>query len=97
LRLRRPGDPFHIAACFIGLARAALGQGRAVQAARLLGATEPLWSEDNHPQAHCVRDQVVAAVRATMEPAKFEAAWAAGQAAPLEQIIADSLEGAPVR
>jgi hypothetical protein len=30
-----------------------------------------------------------------MDAAAFEAAWAAGQAAPLEQIIAEALEEAP--
>ena len=92
---RQDGDQQGIAACLIGLARVALGQGRPARAARLLGTTEPLWSEDNHPQAHCVREQVVAAVRAGMAPAEFEAEWAAGQAAPLEQIIAEALEEAP--
>ena len=31
------------------------------------------------------------------QPAEYEAAWAAGQAAPLEQIIAEALEEAPAR
>jgi hypothetical protein len=42
-------------------------------------------------------EQAATPVRAGMEPAEYEAAWAAGQAAPLEQIIAEALEEAPAR
>jgi predicted ATPase/DNA-binding SARP family transcriptional activator len=96
LRLRRPDDPnqeHHVALCLIGLARVALAQGRPTRAARLLGATEALRFSHSHGPR--LREQAVAAVRAAMEPAEFEAAWAAGQAAPLEQIIAEALEEAP--
>jgi predicted ATPase/DNA-binding SARP family transcriptional activator len=95
LRLCRPGDPQYESGscgCLIGLARVALAHGRPERAARLLGATEPL-STFGHRRR--VREQVAAAVRAAMEPVEFEAAWAAGRAAPLEQTIAEALEEAP--
>src|SRR5262249_49614050 len=100
LRLRRPDDPqeeAHIALCLIGLARVARAQGRPARAARLLGAAGPLWPSNGHPGGHRGREQGAAAVRAEMEPAEFEAAWATGQAAPLKQIIDEALEEAPAR
>jgi predicted ATPase len=94
LRLRCcPDNEGHIALCLIGLARVALAQGRPARAARLLGATEPL--RFGHPDGPGVREKAASAVRDEMAPAEFEAAWAAGQAAPLEQIIAEALEAAP--
>jgi tetratricopeptide (TPR) repeat protein len=98
LRLRNggPGDhhyDHHVALCLIGLSRVALAQGRPTRAARLLGATELLCIGHSHVRR--VREQAASPVRAVMEPAEFETAWAAGQAAPLEQIIAEALEEAP--
>jgi hypothetical protein len=63
------------------------------QAARLLGASAAQceaigYQFDMVDQA--AYDQHVAAVRAQLDPATFEAAWAAGQALSLEQAIAEA-------
>ena len=59
-------------------------------AARLLGAAEAHL--DGSVPEH---ERAAAAVRAQMGAAAFEAAWSAGRAAPLEQIIAEALEETP--
>jgi non-specific serine/threonine protein kinase len=99
LRLSRAGDTIgdrvHIAWGLAGLARAALAVGRPAWAARLLGAYAPWWAGCCIAWCPHEFDRHVSAARAQMDAAEFEAAWAAGQAAPLEQIIAEALEGAP--
>jgi tetratricopeptide (TPR) repeat protein len=88
------GDRAHIAWDLLGLARIALAEGRPARAARLLAATEPWWTACPIRWWRRELDQAASAVRAQMDAAAFEAAWAAGQAAPLEQIIAEALEEA---
>jgi tetratricopeptide (TPR) repeat protein len=71
---------------FIGLTNLALARGKLVWAARLLGAAEP-HLDGSIPE----HERAATATRAQMEAAEFEAAWSAGRAAPLEQIIAEAL------
>jgi hypothetical protein len=42
-------------------------------------------------------DQAAAALRAALEPEALEAAWAQAQALPVEAVIAEALQQAPVR
>jgi predicted ATPase/DNA-binding SARP family transcriptional activator len=91
-------DPIHIAWDLNVLSGLALARGRPARAARLLGAAEPLWAGSTHRNHPWVRGQLARAelaVRAQMEAADFEAARAAGQSTPLDQIIAEVLEEAP--
>jgi hypothetical protein len=83
----------HIALCLTGLAQVALARGRPARAARLLGAAQPLRLM--HPLPRLVHARVASAVRAAKEVADYDAVWAAGQAMPLDQIIAEALEEAP--
>lgn len=85
----------HITWGLTGLARAALTAGRLAQAARLLGATELWWTGCIIPRWRRELDWATEAVRARMEAVAFEAAWEAGKAAPLKQIIAQALGEAP--
>jgi tetratricopeptide (TPR) repeat protein len=71
----------------------AVGQGEAVQAARLLGAAEVLRRTKGvqmPPSAGPAYRRAVAAARAQLDDATFAAAWAAGQALTLEQAIAEA-------
>lgn len=98
LRLTRPSEvsrhQLAISWDLIGLARVALARGKPARAARLLGATEALGDDPTHPATRHELDGVASAVRAQMEAGEFEAAWAAGQAAPLEQAVVEALEEA---
>jgi predicted ATPase/class 3 adenylate cyclase/tetratricopeptide (TPR) repeat protein len=72
----------------------AVGQGQAVQAARLLGAAEVLHRTKGVqmlPSARPAYRRAVAAARAHLADEVFAAAWAAGQALTLEQAIAEAL------
>jgi DNA-binding NarL/FixJ family response regulator len=75
----------------------AAARGQAQRAARLfgaavalrehLGATVVSWE-------HPARERDLAAVRAALDPAACEAAWAAGAALPLEAVVAEVLADA---
>ena len=80
-----------------GLASVACAQGQAGRAARLFGAAEAMrecihWPlrSDNVPEY----ERQVAAVRAQLDAATFDAAWAEGRALTAEQAVAYAL--APV-
>ena len=69
--------------------------GRAVAAARLLGAADALRAADGiqlsplHRTGHAV---AIAAVQAALGETDFAAAWAAGQALPVEAAVAAALD-----
>jgi tetratricopeptide (TPR) repeat protein len=77
-----------------GAADLLLQAGLPEQATRLLGAAEalrkaqaiPLW-----PDEHGGYERTIAAARATLDEEAFAAAWAAGRAMTLEQVIAYAL------
>ncbi|MSP12304.1 MAG: adenylate/guanylate cyclase domain-containing protein [Chloroflexi bacterium] len=74
------------------IAGIAVAQGRAASAVRLCAAAVALPNANSvvsHPVNY---EQDLAAARAQLGEAAFEAAWAAGQAMSLEQAIADALE-----
>jgi tetratricopeptide (TPR) repeat protein len=73
------------------LAGTALGQGHTVQAVRLLAAATALrrvLGLPGYPAARSFYDHTLAAARAQLDEATFDAAWAAGQALTLEEAIA---------
>ena len=80
--------------CLDGLAVVACAQGQYDRAARLLGAAEPLREALGFSPVAVDRvahEAHVAAARAGLEAAAFTAAWAAGQALPLDQAIEQAL------
>ena len=80
------------------MARVSLARGRPARAARLLGAAEALRAASSAPRWPKARDdfdRLVSATRAQLEEAEYAAAWAEGQAMPIEAIIAEALEEAP--
>jgi tetratricopeptide (TPR) repeat protein len=99
------GNRWSIADCLVGLAGASIGpvdQGgegaaRWTRAARLLGAAEALHGAGTRrnfvgePANWLEWDRIVAAVQTQLDASTFEAAWAEGQAMPLEQAIAYAL------
>ena len=71
------------------------GTEGSTRAARLLGAVEAFCASSGsplHSYARLKYDRVVAAVRAQLDEAAFEAAWAEGRAMSLEQAVAYALE-----
>jgi hypothetical protein len=72
-----------------------------VHAARLLGAATALWTArgpsawEIEPRARRDRDRNLAAARAQLAEAEFAAAWAEGQAMPVEQAIGKALQAVP--
>ena len=87
-------DKLNVADCLEGLAGPVTRLGQAASAARLLGSTAALREAIGAPVAAHFRatyDQIVAATRAKIGEAAFEAAWAAGRALPLERAIAEAL------
>jgi tetratricopeptide (TPR) repeat protein len=80
-----------------GLAKIAVAQGLPDRAARLLGAASALRERIAAPVAPVNRaeyEQSLAAARAVLDETAFDAAWAAGQALPLDQAIAEAMAGA---
>jgi tetratricopeptide (TPR) repeat protein len=78
-----------------GLAGVAAAQEQPERAARLFGAAEALREVIGEPLAPAYRaahERDVAAVRALLGDATFEAAWAEGRSMTLEQAIAYALE-----
>jgi tetratricopeptide (TPR) repeat protein len=77
-----------------GLAAVVGAQGQPLQAARLFGAAAALREVSGGPRRRldlADYDRDVAAVRAQLDEKSFAAAWAEGQAMPLEQAIAEAL------
>jgi len=92
------GNMQGIAASLDGLAEVAGAGGQARRAARLLGAPAALRvaikaRPKQGPSAHYGR--TVAGARAALGEETFVAAWAEGEAWPLEQAITDALALAP--
>src|SRR5207247_7327269 len=96
--LRERSDRHHIAWALTPLARVALVLGRPARAARLLGAAPSLWAASHchwWPNQRADFERIVSAVRAQLGEEEFATAWAAGQAMPVEAVIAEALEEAP--
>ena len=92
---RRSGQKRCIAVCLAGLAAVADAQGDPVRAARLFGSAEALREAIGaqlQPVDRGEYDRQVAAVRAHLEAAAGDRAWAEGRALPMDQAIAYALE-----
>jgi tetratricopeptide (TPR) repeat protein len=98
LTLRRElGDKRGVAKCLDGSAEVAVARGRTEQAVRLLAAAAALRDRIGAQVPFVLaanrtaRDRTLADAQAQLSDAVFAAAWAEGQAMPLEQAIADAL------
>jgi predicted ATPase/class 3 adenylate cyclase len=83
-----------IAECFDGIAAIAAAQSKAEHAARLFGAAESLRDSTKMsltPTYRDERDRKVAAVRAQLDEATFNAAWNEGRAMTMEEAVAYAL------
>ncbi len=90
--MQRVGNELGIVKGLAGLAEVAAAQGQAGRAGRLFGAADSLL-----PSNSVYREDVnkrVAAARARLDAATFEAGWSAGQAMTQEQAIAEALQDA---
>jgi len=89
-------DSRRVAECLEGFAELAAQSGTYEPAARLLGAAH-LVRESNgstvEPVDLPIYDSCVSATRSALREVGFAAAWASGQAAPLERIIDEALAG----
>jgi predicted ATPase/DNA-binding XRE family transcriptional regulator len=81
--------------CLAGLGRVAVAQGQAEHATRLLGATAALFETYDpamDPIDRADYERSIAAARAQLDAATFDAAWAVGRTMGAEQAIAYALE-----
>jgi len=90
------GDRWRIASVMESLADIAWRRGRPDYAAFMLGAATTVRHDIGAPVPGCEaaqRDACLAATRAALDRSEFEAAWKAGQRAPLDAVA----EGYPAR
>src|SRR5215213_2694813 len=86
LLYRSVGDKQGIASCLSGLAAAAASQGRAGEAAALLGAAAQMC--DSHDElALPGLAEAVASLRSTMGDQAFNAAWESGRTMPIDLVM----------
>jgi predicted ATPase/class 3 adenylate cyclase/Tfp pilus assembly protein PilF len=91
---REVGDQSEIAECLEGLAGVAGAQGEAVRAARLFGAADALREAVGVPREPADPTGVarhLAAARAALGEAAFDAAWAEGRGMALEEAVGEAL------
>jgi non-specific serine/threonine protein kinase len=89
------GDHSGVAACLVGLAGAAGGEGQRERAVCLFAAGEALFKVTSarlDPIDRIEYDRNLAAVRAELDAATFAAAWAAGCALTMEPAVAYALQ-----
>jgi predicted ATPase/DNA-binding CsgD family transcriptional regulator len=93
--IRPLGDPLVIAACLEELAGLAAGSGSADRSARLFGAADAVRRQQGAPIRPYRRTQYardVAASRALLDGATWEAAWAEGERLSADDAVAYALE-----
>ncbi|MDQ2783406.1 MAG: tetratricopeptide repeat protein [Chloroflexota bacterium] len=86
-----------IAESLEGLAAVAGARGEGTRAARLLGAAATLretLSRPQPPDERADQERWVARIRIAGETEEWHAAWDMGRSMPMEQVIAEALEGA---
>jgi hypothetical protein len=86
LLYRSVGDKQGIASCLSGLAAVAAGEGRAGDAAALLGAASQVCDTLDELVLPDLAD-AVASLRSTMGDQAFDAAWESGRAMPIDQVM----------
>jgi hypothetical protein len=92
---RQFGFTFDVFVCLEGVARVEALQGRPQQAARLLGASAAQRQGiGTHltPITRADYDHAANAVRAELGAEAFDAAWTAGHATSLQEIISEAIE-----
>jgi predicted ATPase/DNA-binding CsgD family transcriptional regulator/transcriptional regulator with XRE-family HTH domain len=92
---RELGNKEGIARCLAGIAGVARLSGQLEPAARLCGAAEGLFAAIGavpDPADQVEYDRNLAAIRAQLDPATFDAAWAAGEAFTIEEAVAEALD-----
>ncbi|NTU83673.1 MAG: tetratricopeptide repeat protein, partial [Chloroflexales bacterium] len=92
---RKLGNQRGIAECVAGFAGLRAAQGHPQQGAMLLGAAQAMMSAAGAawwPADRVEYEQNLAHMRAALPVDAFAAAWAKGQALPMEQAIAEALE-----
>ncbi len=95
---RESGDHRGMTACQEDLASLAAAQGQAAPAARLLATVEAQRERKGGQRMvldHEMYERMLGSVRAQLDQATWEAAWAEGRAMSLEQAVAYALEEAP--
>lgn len=93
--LRALSASWELAACLEGFAVASVSSGQPARAARLSAAAAALRDRLGMPPPPsdlAMVEQTVARARAALTKREFAAAWARGQAMPLEAAIADALD-----
>jgi predicted ATPase/transcriptional regulator with XRE-family HTH domain len=96
---RHVGTTTAVSSCLEGLAGVAAGRDRLERAACLLGAAAALRTSRGAPLApvdRATQDRRVGAVRQVLGDSAFAAAWEQGQALPVEQAVALTLERSPL-
>jgi non-specific serine/threonine protein kinase len=91
------GEQRGVVACLAGFAGIAAARGQSVPAVRLLGAVESFLGTISVPQLptdQLAYDHNVAALRAQLDEAAFNAAWVEGRVMSMEQAVAYALEQA---
>jgi len=93
---REVGNKWYIAECLEGLAGVAAAD-HPVRAVRLFAASAALCERigvDLPAFDRATNERYLAQVRSRLDPANLAAAWDAGRAMPLDEVIADALAGA---
>jgi predicted ATPase/DNA-binding CsgD family transcriptional regulator len=88
--MRPLGDPLIVAACLEELGGIAAGEGTPARAARLFGAADALRRQQGapiRPYRRAEHDRDVAAARAKLNRAAWEAAWADGEHLSLDDAV----------
>jgi hypothetical protein len=92
---REFGDKLGIIWCLQGLAAVTAAQGKAVQAARMIGAVDATLAAIGHsmpPRMSAMVERTIATARAAIDESTYTTAWAEGRAMPLEEAIRVALE-----
>jgi non-specific serine/threonine protein kinase len=88
------GEPWLVAGVLRRLAEVALGWGKPEQAARWLGAVAALdevMGSSPYPPERASQERTQAASRAALGEAAFAAAWVAGRALAMDEVIAEAM------
>ena len=90
---RELGDPLGLLECIEGVAAAAAASGRAIQAARLLGAAEALAREERlvlESVSRLVHDRALEAIRASLDEGLLSGEWSAGAKLDADEAAAEA-------
>ena len=90
---RELGDPLALVESIEGVAAAAAASGRAIEAARLLGAAEALAREENvvlESVSRLVHDRAVEGIRASLEEDQLRGGWSAGAKLDADEAAAEA-------